>query len=326
MMQDEYSLPSMYSNTPAGITRKSPGEDSEDSLEDPNDLLADSSSPLRGTYRDHHNGDNQLAWLMLWTALSMLLMTVIPVLADIPDINPWFNGNTLWRLFDPVITLPLNLFVITRADVMVTGGRSRNCGFLSEQSIGWLLWAIGAGIYVQGHGMHTAAALFKHPIEDFNLAHPELVTQYPILHEMYLNMEDLWEHKIAHYMYAFGGMWMSWAQIYVFRNQVHGPLPKFPKIVWALGSFIYGLLLAGVAIEFPAGLIVGLVYTTVIGSICVATILLNKRSLPHGGLLTMGRRMVPQYYLGSCVVGLIIIIGWLGKYGFKNRKESGVAT
>lgn len=38
-------------------------------------------------------------------------------------------------------------------------------------------------------------------------AHPELMadaTLGPQLTAIYLYMEDLWEHKIAHYMYAFG--------------------------------------------------------------------------------------------------------------------------
>lgn len=34
-------------------------------------------------------------------------------------------------------------------------------GALSERSVAWLLWSIGAGIYVQGHGIHLAAAMFK---------------------------------------------------------------------------------------------------------------------------------------------------------------------
>lgn len=67
-------------------------------------------------------------------------------------------------------------------------------------------------------------------------------------------MRDLWEHIIAHYMYAFGGMIMSWAQLFAFRHQVHGPLALGTKVVFMLGSLIYGLLLAGIAIEFPDGL------------------------------------------------------------------------
>lgn len=209
----------------------------------------------------------------------------------------------------------------------------------------WLLWSFGAAIYVQFHGVHTASAMFKvnnksrvylivltqviliikHPIQDFNLAHPELVAEYPVLYEMYSNMRDLWEHYIAHYLYAGGAMMMCWVQLFAFRNQIHGPLPTTTKTIWCIGSIVYGILLAGVAIEFPQGLIVGLVYTIVLGIICILIILLNPLNLPKGGLLTMGRRMVIQFYLGSCIVGLFIIIIWIGKFGLLNRKAAGIA-
>jgi hypothetical protein len=68
---------------------------------------------------------------MLATALAMLLLTTIPVVASIPDISIWFSGDALWRLFDPVITLPLNLSIMLQAEVFQTGGkpRFRKCQF-----------------------------------------------------------------------------------------------------------------------------------------------------------------------------------------------------
>jgi hypothetical protein len=142
---------------------------------------------------------------------------------------------------------------------------------------------------------------------------------------MYLNMEDLWEHKIAHYMYAFGGMWMSWVQLFLYRNQVHGPLSLFARTLWIIGTILYGALLAGVAIEFPDGLYVGLIYTIVIGTICILMMTLKRNGLQRGGIFTMGQRMVIQYYLGACVIGLVVVIAWIAKYGFQNRKAAGIA-
>ncbi|KAI8384218.1 uncharacterized protein BYT42DRAFT_592591 [Radiomyces spectabilis] len=195
---------------------------------------------------------------------------------------------------------------------MSSGGRPRYWLALSERSVGWLLWSIGAAIFVQGH--------------DFNEAHPELVAQYPVLHDIYLNMQTTWEHDIAHYMYAGGGMWMSWVQLFAFRNQIHGPFQRKTLTVWLLGIVMYGLLLAGVAIEFPWGLYVGLAYTIIISAICLIMMVYNRQGLKNGGLRTMGRRMVLQYYLGACVIGFIVIIIWLAIFGFKNRKAAGVAV
>ncbi|KAI9274917.1 hypothetical protein EDC94DRAFT_666554 [Helicostylum pulchrum] len=290
MSHDNYELPSIYTRKPEPNNQYD-SEDEEEEINLDNVMSSDAAlTTKRSTFRDVHVEDNRLAWLLLATSLSILIMTAVPVLFDIPNISPWFTGDALFRFFDPIITLPLNLFIITRADVM-TSGRSNYWGPLSEASVVWLLWTFGAALFVQFHGVHTASALFKHPIQDFNLAHPELVVQYPVLHEMYSNMRDLWEHYIAHYLYAGGAMIMSWVQLFAFRNQLHGPLPTVTKVVWIIGSIVYGLLLSAVAIQFPDGLIVGLVYSVVIGSICIAMILLNPKNLKRGGLLTMGRRM-----------------------------------
>ncbi|KAF7732830.1 hypothetical protein EC973_000106 [Apophysomyces ossiformis] len=156
MQQDNFTLPSIYTHNPANR------HESFDDVEDP-PSMGNLSNPLpsRVAYREQHVEDNRLAWLMLATALATLLLTLIPVVAKIPYITPWFPGNTLWRLLDPLITLPLNLFIMTRADIMSTGGRSNYWGALSERSVAWLLWSLGAAIFVQGHGVHTAASMFK---------------------------------------------------------------------------------------------------------------------------------------------------------------------
>ncbi|CAO3676812.1 unnamed protein product [Rhizopus stolonifer] len=317
----DYELPSIYTRTSPYIYPELDDNDDEEDIKI--NISSSSILPTQESFRDLYIQDSQLAWLLLASSFFILLWTTIPIIIDFGYITPWFTGNTLWRLFDPLITLPLNLFIITRADLMRHGGKPHYWGALSEQSIAWFLWSLGAGIYLQGHGIHLAAAMFKHPIQNFNEQHPELVIEYPVLKEMYSNMRDLWEHSIAHYMYAGGAMAMSWVQLFVFRNQIHGPLPT-TKIVWCLGSFIYGLLIAGVAIEFPQGLIVGLIYTVVIGSITVIMLLFNHQNLPKGGLLTMGRRMVIQFYLGACIVGFFIIVIWIGKFGFLNRKAADI--
>ncbi|ORY97507.1 hypothetical protein BCR43DRAFT_489898 [Syncephalastrum racemosum] len=318
-----YELPSIY-NQKQQTTQYFQGDEELDL----HDGLQDQTTPPvvlspEQQLENRERNDRRLVWLLLVTPLAMLIFTLIPVVTDLPAVNSMTSGDAIWRLFDPLVTLPLNMFIMFN-----TGPSAANWGLLKEKTMIWLLWAIGAAIYVQGHGIHLAAALFKHPVEDFMNAHPELMadaTLGPQLTAIYLYMEDLWEHKIAHYMYAFGAMWMSWTQILAFRDQVNGPLSMTNKFVFALGSLVYGALLAAVAIEFPDGLYVGLVYTLVIGSACVLLITLNRRRLPKGGILAMGRRIVLQYYLGACVVGLIVVIAWIAKYGFVNRKAAGVA-
>jgi hypothetical protein len=73
------------------------------------------------------NSDTFVAATMLGTALAMLLLTTIPVVAKIPDPSVWFSGDSLWRLFDPIITVPLNLSIVMQAEVFHTGGKHRFC-------------------------------------------------------------------------------------------------------------------------------------------------------------------------------------------------------
>lgn len=179
MSHDNYELPSIYTRKPE---QDNGFEESEDEIDLINTSRGQthilSPGPSR-QYRDIHIEDNRLAWLLLGAAFFTLIMTIIPVVCNLPNLSPWFTGDALWRFFDPVITLPLNLFIITRADIMLNG-RSNYCkdkkrctnvtdihillfkgGALSEASVTWLLWTLGAGLYVQFHGVHTAAALFK---------------------------------------------------------------------------------------------------------------------------------------------------------------------
>jgi hypothetical protein len=128
MSHDNYELPSIYTRKPEQNNQYD-SEDEEEEINIGADNVMSSTSILpvrRNTFRDIHVEDNRLAWLMLGTSLSILIMTVVPVVCDIPNISPWFPGDSLFRFFDPIITLPLNLFIITRADIM-TSGRSNYC-------------------------------------------------------------------------------------------------------------------------------------------------------------------------------------------------------
>lgn len=131
MAHDNYELPSIYTRQPPEQNFTDSEDEEEEIINNDRrgDMVPISTSALpsrQNSYKDVHAEDNRLAWLMLGTAFFTLIMTVIPVVCDIPNISPWFTGDALWRFFDPLITLPLNLFIITRADIM-TSGRSHYC-------------------------------------------------------------------------------------------------------------------------------------------------------------------------------------------------------
>ncbi|KAI9265083.1 hypothetical protein BDA99DRAFT_507668 [Phascolomyces articulosus] len=326
MNHDNYELPSIYKQKTEQYESidQQQRADSFDLRVGPSlqqGLLPDNTTLERPLYQ-HENKDRQLAWLLLFAPLLVLIFTVVPATANLPNVDAMTSGDAIWRLIDPIFTLPPFLFIMFCADTTRyhTG----------SSTVIWLIWAIGAGIYVQGHGVHLSAALFKHPVQDFIEAHNQTIAAAnPVLVEelesIYSYMRDLWEHDIGHYMYAAGAAIMSWAQMAAFCDQVHGPLTTGYKVLFCIASLVYGLLIGAIAIDFPAGCIVGLPYTIVLGTVSALLIVSQRRKdMKQGGLFTLGRRMVLQYYLGASIIGLIIIIGWVGKYGFANRSAAGI--
>jgi len=89
-----------------------------------------------------------------------------------------------------------------------------------------------------------------------------------------------------------------------------------------LSAVINGLLLGGVAIEFPKGTIVGLIYVLAIG--IPLGLYLSKSRL---GFFNKGRRLVLQYYLMSFFFAFLIIVTWVAfNRGFIDRESSGLFT
>jgi len=184
-----------------------------------------------------------------------------------------------------------------------------------------MLFMISAAIYQQGAGFHSAANMFKHPVEEVITVHPEAATAYPELKEIYSWMRDLWEHKISHYMYAVGGILISFLQAYVYR---HVNAPRFnnhiDRALWCATTLLYGLIIGSVAIEFPMGSVVALVLILVYGFGILGTFLWRI-----GGGWIWGKRYVLQYFVWSYAVGLIIVIAWMIKAkGIGNREDAGV--
>ncbi|KAI7859293.1 hypothetical protein BDC45DRAFT_531189 [Circinella umbellata] len=325
MNHNNYELPSIYNQKTEHyevIDEQQQRDDSFDLRMGPSqqqDLLPDdNNNNISGRPLQHHdNKDRQLVWLLLVTPLLVLIFTAVPAIASLPTIGSMTSGNAIWRLIDPIFTLPPFLFTMFCADVT-----RYHIG--SSSTFIWLLWAVGAGIYVQGHGVHLSAALFKHPVEDFIAVHNQTLGSNAGLVEelesIYSYMRNLWEHLIGHYMYAVGAVIMSWTQIAAFCNQTHGSLTIGYQVLFCIASLIYGLLIGAIAIDFPGGCYVGLPYTIIFGAVC-ALLMISRRGkdLKYGGLLKLGHRMVLQYYLGASIVGFVIIIGWVGKYGFANR-------
>ena len=94
------------------------------------------------------------------------------------------------------------------------------------------------------------------------------------------------------------------------------------RAIWALASVLYGVCIGFVAIEFPSGSLVALVFLVVYGFAIVGSALYRR-----GAVFTWGTRPVLQYFLLSYIVAFCITIAWViyTKSVFINRSQSGLA-
>ncbi|KAF9282598.1 hypothetical protein BGZ68_005874 [Mortierella alpina] len=206
-------------------------------------------------------------------------------------------------------------------------------------------------VYVTGAAIHTAAAFFKNTIALFLEQYSQgigLSTHPPTmgdgqlslalasqLKEGYLLIQDVWEHTISHYLYAFGALGMSWCEMIAYSSQI---LPKGINlarvghlkknvvsteattvrsskrlvVLWVVAGVLYGGIVAGVACQYPKGLYVGLAYVACLLLVVSVYILLT----PTRGLFSLGRHYILQTYLIGGVVAAIAIVSYMAKNRF----------
>ena len=100
-------------------------------------------------------------------------------------------------------------------------------------------------------------------------------------------------------MYAAGGIIVSFAQAFAYRNyQPRAPITALQKTILLLASLVYGLIIGSVAIEFPKGSIVALIFCVVYGFGVLGTLLVRNKQM-----LKLGSRPVIQYFFYSYCVG-----------------------
>ncbi|GBC08211.1 hypothetical protein RclHR1_07980003 [Rhizophagus clarus] len=265
------------------------------------------------------NYDKRIIVLLIITPIFIILFTAIPVIVT-------FHGVAadIYRFLEPVISLPLLYFIMVSSEVFNDSTQEgRNFLFgLSERSFLNIWFLIGAALYAQGAGMHSTAILAKHSIEDVITAHPEIVQQYPVMNDVLNYYQEDLEHTVGHYIYATGFAVITWAQIFAYRRQRHDGIDSlYGTLWWIAGGVLFGLLHALVAIEYPDGPLVILIYVSLVG-IFLAIYLYRFKFL-----FSKGRRLVLQSFLIGYTVALVIILIWIAVVGgIKNRKSAGVLT
>ncbi|KAI8803723.1 hypothetical protein BJ742DRAFT_489663 [Cladochytrium replicatum] len=264
--------------------------------------------------------------LILTTNILTLVLTVIPVVTDLgPIIKPsYYHGDDIIRLLEPLITLPLVLLILVHSNVFSSASPPNRSTVVFA-----LLFAFGAAIYQQGAAFHSAAAMFKHPVADYVKQNPDS-PDFEYWNDFYVWIRTTWEHVIAHYAYALGGLTHSMSIAYAYR---HASLESKSendswgfRIVWTLAVLTYGLTVGLVAIEFPLGSVVALVIIVVYGFGVLGGFAWRAAS-GFRNALKWGTRYVVVHYVLSFAVALVIVIGWMiHAKGIRNREQLSKST
>jgi len=262
-----------------------------------------------------------ILFIILFTVLWTLTLTFVPVFLDLPPNNyyahhpNWFAGDDFMRFVEPVGGLPLNFLVFYRSGIF----RHMNA---RENVICLIIFLFGAALYEQGSGYHSAANMFKNALETIMTNDDPNSREYGDLHYY---MKTIWEHIVSHYIYAVGYAIMNFAQVYAYRN-TKAPqlgLTRNGKILLTLSSLAYGVLLAGVAIDFPSGLIVGLLYTVLYGICGIGGYMYHQyRNVGDKGVIGFGNRPVLHHFFFGNLWGFCFLIAWIGYAGgLKTRSQ-----
>lgn len=256
----------------------------------------------------------------LWT----LILTLVPVIANVGPDNyyahhpGWYTGDDVIRFIEPIGGTPLNFLVLYKSGIFYND----EDGKLTNRTVACLtIFFLGLAIYGQGAGFHSAANMFKNALET-------LPAQDDQVQDLHYYMQTIWEHDTGHYLYAIGLAIMHACQAYAYRD-VKAPqmgLTNIGKLLLFLSSAVLGLLIAGVAIEFPSGTIVGLIYLIFYGMGVIGGFLFYQyryAEQENKEKLFYGQRPVLHHFFLGYVWALIIVIAWIIVVGgFKSRSQA----
>ena len=244
--------------------------------------------------------------LLLLSCLSstfFLLFIVLPVV--IPDERtqfdfPRFGLNDLLRILDPFINFPILYLLFTSA-------RPTPSKTLTS------LFALSSVLFIFGSTAHTMSAMLKHSIEEIRVA--EGASKIPAVEAAYDYTRDVLEHIVGHYMYAAGIFFASVLIVVVHFRASYPPVSILRGWMLAYSGILSGILYALVSTQLPYAPLIGI---TIFGSV-TATIIFFLWKEGDMGADRCATRPIPQIYVLSTTIALVLTIVWTGIKGIKGR-------
>lgn len=281
------------------------------------------------------NGTRALG-LLLAQSVWTLIMTVLPVVLELPTVagsphKGWYVGDDVIRFLEPLLTLPLTFALLYESPLFWEHGKCCQWGAANAARPGVVCrrpmlaaaaFMIASALYQQGAAHHSAFTMMKDPVLDM-LTWQGLSPERRLwLDELFFWMKETMQHVVAHYMYAFGGMLVSFVFQFVFRDwYVKGGLKGGTlRSLFVANMIIYGIIIAAVAIQYPSGTIVGLIFIVLYGFCVLLTCMFFQNGRSCSFFKTWGEHPILHIYMGAYIIALVIIVLWvISQRGFKSR-------
>lgn len=261
-----------------------------------------------------------IAFYLLLTNLWTLLLVTIPVVTQVGPTNyyeghhDWYTGNDVIRFIEPIGGLLLNFLVFFKSGI-----------FKNNLSIGEIVcvctFMFGAALYLQGAAFHSASNMYKNSLEEMRNNRDD-----DYFDPLAYYMRTVWEHEVSHYIYASGLAIMHLAQAWAFR-EMRAPesgMTKLGVYLLCCSALVFGLLLFGVTLQFPAGTIVGFIFLVLygLGTIGGYHVHLYVHKGEHAALRQFGHLPVLNHFLAGYVFAFCALVLWLISVGgFKSRAD-----
>lgn len=148
----------------------------------------------------------RLGWLFLLSNTCVLVLSSLPVLAELPDFyRTWFGLTDVIRILEPIVALPFQILILAETGIFQYDTDAR----LRKNSMALIIFfSVSAALYQQGAGLHSGSAMHKDVLETLK-DDAGAVENYPILQQMYEYIRDTWQHLVSHYIYASGGILLA---------------------------------------------------------------------------------------------------------------------
>ena len=198
------------------------------------------------------------------------------------------------------------------------------------------VFMFGAALYGQGAGFHSASAMYKSALDTIDKDNDDRLD--PLMYWIH----TVWQHIVAHYIYAVGLCIMQATQAYAYRNcrvpcksvgatdsdgNSSSGLALPDKVLLCFASVVLGLLAFGVCIQFPAGTIVGFIYLILYGFGAIGGyhcyLYFTEKD---AAVWQFGNLPVLNYFLLGYSFAFLMLVCWMiAVGGFVSKSQAGLS-